>query len=462
MKLDMAGIGFELKKIFNEKSLLSIIKVYGYSTILSSGPWIISILTILFIGIFKISLHKEFSQVIQFQVSVTYIIMMSLIFSSPFQLSFSRYIADKIFENKKNLILPSFIGLITIITGTGILIGIIFSYLMLKNLNVAFNIIFISSFVIISNLWIANTMLLGLKEYKKIFILYLFSYIAIVIFIIFMAKNRLTYMLLSFLAGNVILFFLLSYLILKKYPSNEIINLNFIFDPNEKLDKNLILASTFYNTAIWIDKIIFWFNPLTGQNILGNLKISLAYDLPIFVAYLSIIPAMAIFFYRLEADFAEKYEELFNAILDYGTLNEIKKIKNEMIESLRLMIRETVIIQGIFNVIIFFFSPKIFSLLKIPQLYLPLFTIDLIGVQMQMCFMAVLSILHYINKKREAMYLSLFFLLSNSVLTLITIKLGPYYFGYGFAVSSFFSFILSLFILRRSIKDLEYETFMFN
>lgn len=458
----MAGIGFELKKIFNERSLLSIIKVYGYSTILSSGPWIISILTILFIGIFKISFHKDFTQVIQFQVSVTYIIMMSLIFSSPFQLSFSRYIADKIFENNKELILPSFIGIITIIVALGIVIGIIFSYLMLRDLNVAFNIIFISSFVLISSLWIANTMLLGLKEYKAIFNSYFFSYLTITVLIFFVTKNKLTYMLLSFLIGNIILFFLLSYLIIKRYPSNEIISLNFLLNSNQKLDIYLTLASIFYNIAIWVDKIIFWFNPLTGQNILGNLKISIAYDLPIFLAYLSIIPATAIFFYRLEADFAQKYEDLFNAILDYGTLSEIRKIKNEMIDSLRLMIRETVIIQGIFNVIIFFFSPKIFSLLKIPQLYFPLFTIDLIGVQMQMCFMSTLSVLHYINKKKQAMYLSLFFLLSNSLFTLITIKLGPYYFGYGFAISSFFSFILSLFILRKAIKDLEYETFMFS
>lgn len=458
----MAGIGFELKRILNERSLLSIIRVYGYSTVLSSGPWIISILTILFMGLLKISVYKSFIEIIQFQVSVTYIIMISLIFSSPFQLSFSRYVADKIFENRKDVILPSFIGMITLILGFGIIIGIIFSYLMLRNLNVAFNITFISNFVLISNLWIANTILLGLKEYKAILNSYLFSYLLIAFFIFTLSKNKLTYMLLSFLIGNMALFFVLSYLIFRRYPSNEIINLNFILNPNERLDIELVLSSVFYNIAIWIDKIIFWYNPLTGQNILGKLRISVVYDLPIFLAYLSIIPAMAIFFYRLEADFAQKYEELFNAILDYGTLDEIKKIKNEMIESLRLMIRETVVIQGIFNIIIFFFAPKIFSLLKIPFLYLPLFTVDLIGVQMQMCFMATLSILHYINKKRQAMYLSLFFLIANSLFTIITIKLGPYYFGYGFAVSSFLSFILSLIILRKAIRDLEYETFMFN
>ncbi|MCX7905606.1 MAG: exopolysaccharide Pel transporter PelG [Elusimicrobiales bacterium] len=454
----MAGIGFELKKIFNEKSLLSIIKVYSYSVILSSGPWIISILTILFIGLFKISIHKDYTNVIQFQVSVTYIIMLSLIFSSPFQLSFSRYTADKIFEQKVNLILPSFIGLITIVIGIGIIFGIFFSYLMTRKLSVSYNIIFINSIIILSCIWIANSLLLGIKNYKYIFLSYLFSYILITILIFLTKKSRVEYMILSFCFGNIILLFLMIYVIAKKYPSNELTNFKFL----SNLNLDLILASVFYNIAIWIDKIIFWFSNLTGVKILGNLSISPPYDLPIFLAYLSIIPAMAIFFYRLEADFAYKYEELFNAILDYGTLNEIKKLKDEMTDSLRLMIREIIIIQGIFNIIIYFFAPKIFNLLKIPKLYLPLFSIDLIGVQMQMGFMAMLSVMHYMNKKKEAMYVSFLFLALNTILTLITLYLGPSYFGYGFTIASFCSFIISLIILRKFIKELEYEIFMLN
>jgi len=46
----MAGIGFELRKILNEDRLLSLSKVYGYSAILSSGPWVISILAIILVG----------------------------------------------------------------------------------------------------------------------------------------------------------------------------------------------------------------------------------------------------------------------------------------------------------------------------------------------------------------------------------------------------------------------------
>ena len=60
-----------------------------------------------------------------------------------------------------------------------------------------------------------------------------------------------------------------------------------------------------YNLGIWIDKLIFWFTPSTSEPVLGPLRASIIYDLPIFLAYLSIVPGMAVFLVRVETDFAE-------------------------------------------------------------------------------------------------------------------------------------------------------------
>lgn len=50
----MAGIGFQLKKILEERTLTSVAKTFGYSAILSSGPWVISMIIILGIGLTNI------------------------------------------------------------------------------------------------------------------------------------------------------------------------------------------------------------------------------------------------------------------------------------------------------------------------------------------------------------------------------------------------------------------------
>ncbi|MFN3977005.1 MAG: exopolysaccharide Pel transporter PelG, partial [Aquificaceae bacterium] len=43
----MAGISFELRKVLRERTLGSIAKAFGYSTILSAGPYLISIITLI-------------------------------------------------------------------------------------------------------------------------------------------------------------------------------------------------------------------------------------------------------------------------------------------------------------------------------------------------------------------------------------------------------------------------------
>ena len=40
----MAGIGFELRKILNRDSYFALVRAYAYAGLISSGPWILSIL----------------------------------------------------------------------------------------------------------------------------------------------------------------------------------------------------------------------------------------------------------------------------------------------------------------------------------------------------------------------------------------------------------------------------------
>jgi uncharacterized membrane protein len=182
--------------------------------------------------------------------------------------------------------------------------------------------------------------------------------------------------------------------------------------------------------------------------------------MPIFLAYLSIIPGMAVFFYRLEVEFAEQYDLYYSAVRQGGVLDQIDRYRNGMIDVVRTSIREILTIQGIFNIGILIISEPLFEALKMPKLFLPLFYIDLIGTQIQLGFMSILAFLFYIDRRKEAMILSILFFVGNVLLTFGSIKLGPYFFGYGFAVSLLIVFIGSLFYLRKVLKRLNYETFM--
>ena len=110
----MAGIGFELRKLLRKDSYFGLLRAYGYAGIISSGPWVLSILVIMAIGLLTLGLLPDRSQQIwQFLVSVTYLVAASLSLSGIAQLLFTRFVADRLFEKKDGTILPNLIGLLT-------------------------------------------------------------------------------------------------------------------------------------------------------------------------------------------------------------------------------------------------------------------------------------------------------------------------------------------------------------
>jgi polysaccharide biosynthesis protein PelG len=47
----MAGIGFELRKILAKPGYLNTFRAYGYAALISSGPWVLSIVSLALLGI---------------------------------------------------------------------------------------------------------------------------------------------------------------------------------------------------------------------------------------------------------------------------------------------------------------------------------------------------------------------------------------------------------------------------
>ncbi|WP_345991079.1 exopolysaccharide Pel transporter PelG [Sulfurimonas sp. HSL-1716] len=455
----MAGIGFELKRILKKDSLLSLVKVYGESAILSAGPWVISIIAIFLVGFVNIVNLESFSEVARFQIVITYAIALasSLIITGIIQLPFTRYIADLIFEKKEEEIVPSYFGAIFISWLLGLPLIIPAVLWVFKGQSPFFLISVIATFLILCGVWISSILAASIKLYKRVVSAYFISYALIVVFSYLYGKN-VESLLFIFLTGNATLFTILMTIIIKSYNSTLFMKVNFFFKPN--FYWSLGIAGLAYNLGSWVDKFIFWYHPLTGTEVIGKLHASIVYDIPIFLAYLSILPGMAVFFYRLEVNFSEKYDLYYDAVRNGGTLGLIQRYKNDMIRTVRHAIHEIIMIQGIIDIFLFLTVPTLFKMLNIPHLYLGLLYILTIGAMLQLAFMSILAILYYLDRRAIAMWLSIAFFVLNTVLTLASIYVGPTMFGYGYTVSLLIVFIASLIVIRNELDGLDYETFM--
>ena len=119
----MAGIGFELRRILRKNTLIGILEAYAYAGIIGSGPWVLSIVGILLIGLFSVSVVVPSYLVTQFQTSVTYLVAGSLIFTGLAQLAFTRFISDRLIEKTKDAVLPNLHGLMLLVSAGAGLIG---------------------------------------------------------------------------------------------------------------------------------------------------------------------------------------------------------------------------------------------------------------------------------------------------------------------------------------------------
>ncbi|VAY88635.1 conserved hypothetical protein [mine drainage metagenome] len=91
----MAGIGFEIRKILHKDNLTSTLAAYSYAGLIGSGPLILSIVSIQLISLFSLSVARTNFPIVQFQVSLTYLIAASQILTGAVQLMFTRYISDR-------------------------------------------------------------------------------------------------------------------------------------------------------------------------------------------------------------------------------------------------------------------------------------------------------------------------------------------------------------------------------
>ena len=454
----MAGIGFELRKILKQNTLFGVFRAYTYAGVISSGSWILSIVGILLIGILSLPFVIPSVQVTQFQVSITYLIAVSLIITGPMQLAFTRFTSDRLFEHRDDLVFSNYHAVVLLVTAVAGLIGLLAAVFLFPDQSVGYRLLMVIGFVVVSNIWIAVIFLTGMKQYKQIVWTFLVGYGLTVGASLYLASWGLEGLVLGFVIGQICLLTGLSLLIYRAYGGPVFISFE-IFQ-RRYLFPSLLLIGFLYNLGIWTDKFIFWYADGTGQQVIGPLRASVIYDIPIFLAYLGIIPGMAVFLVRIETDFVEFHEAFYNAVRQGSSLDHIEKMRNLMVQTIRVGLYEIMKIQAIAALLLFALGGPILRLLGISELYLPLLYVDVVAASLQVVFLGVLNIFFYLDRRREVLWLTAGFVVLNSAMTWVTLELGPTYYGYGFAGALLIVVMASIYMLDRKLEVLEYQTYM--
>lgn len=453
----MAGIGFELRRLLGAGTYSSFLKAFGTAGLMGAGPLAISVVGVFAVGVLTSASGLTTPFVAQFQLSVTYLMAGSLILTSPFQLIITRFVADCLFRRQVELALPNLLGMCFIVTvGSGVIallaIGCCLGGSWL------YRILMLSAFVLLSNVWIVIAVLSSVKAWRMILAAFGLGYGTTVGLAYALKGYGLEGLILGFVLGQSLLFLLLLLAVVRSYSLGPASCFKVVESASGY--SLLALAGLLYSLGVWADKLIFWADARTGAQLLGALRYSPIYDTPVFIAYLSLIPGMAVFLLRVETDFADKYDAYYGAIRSGCTLAELMRLKEEMVLAIREGLYDLVKVQGTFALLVIWAGDGILSWLGISPVQRPLFNVFIVAVWLQLLLMAINNVLYWFDWQREALWLALLFLCINAALTHLSLLGGVPFYGYGFVMALMITSGAGLLVIRRKLADLEYETFM--
>ena len=425
----MAGIGFELKKMFQKKGLFSIIRAYGYAGIVCVGPMILGIT--LLMGIWVISGLGGASEHEQeyLNAMVTYTLLFSMILVNSFSLVTTRFTADQLFMDKQGAVMPSFWGSVSIMLVAGeAMYGI---FLMISGVSLMHGILLLMLFGELIIVWSQMNYMTAIKDYMGIlrtFILALLVSWGMGFILVRLGVEIVTAMLISVVIAYAVMAVIYYYLLAEYFPKSN--------------------TSAFYFLE-WFDKYpqLFFLGLFLSLGLFGHIII------------MSILVTTINFVTSVEVNFYPRYRNYFSLFNDGGSLMDIKQAEREMKTTLVQELTYTFSAQ--------FFSTIVFILAGTILLpYLPLgMNEDMLGIYRVLCiayaFYAVgncgMLIQLYFSDNKGAFISGLSFMLVSCIATILTRNSSMKYYGAGFLAGGVVFAFVSLILLYRYINRLIYH-----
>ncbi|MBK7396664.1 MAG: exopolysaccharide Pel transporter PelG [Myxococcales bacterium] len=360
----MAGIGFSLRKHLRKETYFGFFTAYLLAGVIGSGPWVVSICSMLLIGTLSPAFGAKGEGMSHFLATVTQLMAASLVPSGLLQLMFTRFIADRTFEEDEEAVVPNLFGALLVTTlGSALVATPVAAFGFAGGGYHAYRVLLVCAFVTLCNMWVVTVILSGMKGYWSIVLVFLLGYGITLGAALALAPYGAPGYLAGFCMGHGAMLFAMLVLITRAYPASKLIAFQFL--DRKRVFPELALAGVFFNLGIWADKFVFWAYPLTSETLVGPIRYSVIYDVPIFVAYLTVIPGMAAFLVRIETDFAEKFAIFFDAVRKGTSFQRLTVMRSDLVDAAREGIYDVFRIQGLAVATLLVLTPRVLRLFRI-------------------------------------------------------------------------------------------------
>jgi len=435
----MAGIGFRLRKLLDQESYLATIQAYLYSALISSGPWLITILVIGLLGFIQTRSAYPFEEIALFRLTIIYVYAFSLIVVGLLQMPLTRYLADLLFSRDLGMYLPTYaavlilVGVFQAVTGIAVV-------LLLSDWGLLYGLHAVTLYVCVSFTWVAMIFITTVKDFLSVSLAFAGGGLISLGAGYWLGTERgAEGYLAGYALGQIFTFVLLSVRLAVEFRSE--LGVSFDFLRHLRLFPTLVFIGFGYNLAIWVDKFLFWFGP-TGQHVDGFMYSCEQYDVPMFLAYLTIVPAMSLFLIRIETSFYANYRDFYGAIVGKRSLAAIRRQKEALVDSIKLSIGRLLKIQGVLSLFAILAVPYVIEALRLSWLHMNILRVGILGAFLHVLMLLLTICLLYFEFRVETLILTALFLVLNGGATYLTIGWGMAYYGYGYLFACFVTLLV--------------------
>ena len=453
----MAGIGFQLNKLFQKKGVLNLCKAYIYSGVISIGPMILYVVMLLGITLVTLIAGMDRPDREVLNCMLTYSLLVSLFSSNCYNMVVTRYVADRLYEKRYSEIMPSLYGNCCI--QLLVMVPLYGAFLLFSGVPLSYGLmcIWISSVMII--VWMEMIYLMILKDYRMIMAGFTVSvmtgFLAALIMVLLQMITVVRLM------GCVVLSFgimLVWYheLLVRYFPKDRGREFSFLkwFDKYRPL--GIIGAS------IWIGLYghlcIMYFGPLRHQTT-GWFYTAPMYDIPALFAFFSIIITIISFVSSVEVKFFPKYQRYYSLFNDRGSILDIEAAEGEMLDVLGQELLFMGIKQVIMTIIAIVGGGFVMDLLPLGMTDLgkDIFRILCVGYGIYAMGNSVMLILLYFEDYLGAMIGTVLFAVIAAAGTTFQMLFGKFvYYGMGFSLGAAVFLIVSIIRLEWCTRHLQY------
>lgn len=452
----MAGIGFVFRKLMDRDDLLGVAEGCARSAIVAAGPWLLTVLCLAGVDTLRArSVSRE--ELTLFQILVYYNFAFSLVLSGPLLAVVTRRLSDLVFARRTGEATGLLLGGMAVLFGCLALIVIPF-YFGFVHLTLTMRLLACANFFIVAGIWLVHVFLATLHNDRAVAGTFVAGLaLALGAALVLGRHHAAAGMMAGFDAGLALILFALIGRVFAEYPRDVVRPWAFV--EGFRRHWKLAAGGLVYNAAIWVDKWLMWSAPESLRQPCGLVSFR-HYDSAMFMAYLTIVPSIALFVMAVETRFYEAYLKYLRDIRDHATWAAIERDTAQIMAVIADGARRILVWQGLVTTLAILLAPVLLDRLGLAFIELGIFRLGALGAFFQALMMFVLILLSYFELQREVLALQVFFLVSNAALTLWSMGHGFAWYGYGYCLSAALTFGLSCFVALRLLPTVAYETFV--